>query len=80
MYEHLPWEETEVGGDNLGAKRVDKEGMWMDVAAQGASKEKGAHGDAGMQRRSERALAMENASCVGLCKEARSTTPTRLCL
>jgi hypothetical protein len=37
-YRRLPWEETEVGGDHLGAKHGYKEDMWVDVA-QGASRE-----------------------------------------
>jgi hypothetical protein len=52
----LPWEELEVGGDHLGAKHDNEEGMWVDVVAQGASRERrkvGAHGDIGMQRRNE---------------------------
>jgi len=41
----------EVGEHHMGAKHDDEEGMWMDVAAQGASRERrkvGAHGDTGM--------------------------------
>jgi hypothetical protein len=40
-----------VGGDHLGAKHTDEEGMWVDAAARGASRERrkvGAHGDIGM--------------------------------
>jgi hypothetical protein len=33
-YGHLPWEETEVGGDYLGAKHNGEEDMWVDATAQ----------------------------------------------
>jgi hypothetical protein len=63
-YGRLPWKEAEVGGDHLGAKHGSEKGMWVDAAAHGASKERkvGAHGDA--QRRSERALVVENGRVV----------------
>jgi hypothetical protein len=41
----------EVGGDHLGAKHGGEEGMWVDAAVLGASKERrkvGVHGDVGM--------------------------------
>ena len=53
--------------DHRGAKHHDGEGMWVDAAAQGASGERrkvGGHGDVGMQRRNERALAVENEQVV----------------
>jgi hypothetical protein len=40
-----------VGGNHLGAKHTDEEGMWVDAAARGASRERrkvGVHGDIGM--------------------------------
>jgi hypothetical protein len=62
-YGRLPWEEKEVSGDHPGAKHGAEEGIWVDAAAHGASRERrkvGAHGDAWVQRPSERALAVEN--------------------
>ena len=58
-YGLLTWEETKVGEDHLGAKHDGEGGMWVDAAAQGASRERrkvGAHGDARTQHR-KRALA-----------------------
>jgi hypothetical protein len=38
-YGCFPWERTEVGGDQLGAKHGGEEDMWVDAVVVGGSRE-----------------------------------------